>query len=73
MTIEVSALNHGAGTLTRNVPPAGVSAKLVERLTVTAALGLAWFSTLTMDSTYAPHILPALFLTYFGLGWGSSA
>lgn len=58
---------------------AGVSTKLIERLTaraasvpglVAAALGLAWFSTLTMDSTYATHILPALFLTYFGLGMG---
>jgi EmrB/QacA subfamily drug resistance transporter len=58
---------------------AGVSTKLVERFPVravsvpglvTAALGLVWFSTLTVDSTYATHILPALFLTYFGLGMG---
>jgi EmrB/QacA subfamily drug resistance transporter len=58
---------------------AGVSSKLVERFPVravsvpglvTAAVGLVWFSTLTVDSTYATHILPALFLTYFGLGMG---
>jgi len=58
---------------------AGVSTKLVERFPVRAvavpglviaALGLAWFSTLNVDSTNATHILPALFLTYFGLGMG---
>jgi EmrB/QacA subfamily drug resistance transporter len=58
---------------------AGVSAKLVERIPVRAvsvpglliaAAGLAWFSTLGVDSDYAPHILPALFLAYFGLGLG---
>jgi EmrB/QacA subfamily drug resistance transporter len=58
---------------------AAVSTKLVERFPVRAvsvpglaiaALGLFWFSTLSVDSTYATHILPALFLTYFGLGLG---
>lgn len=58
---------------------AGVSAKLVERFPVRAvsvpglliaAAGLAWFSTLGADSEYATHILPALFLAYFGLGMG---
>lgn len=58
---------------------AGASAKLIERFPVRAvsvpglliaAAGLAWFSTLAVDSDYATHILPALFLTYFGLGMG---
>lgn len=58
---------------------AGVSTKLVERFPVRtvsvpglliAAAGLAWFSTLGVDSGYATHILPALFLAYFGLGMG---
>jgi predicted MFS family arabinose efflux permease len=58
---------------------AGVSTKLVERFPVRtvsvpglllAAAGLAWFSTLGVDSGYATHILPALFLAYFGLGIG---
>src|SRR5687768_18114181 len=27
-----------------------------------------WLSTLTVDSSYAGHVMPALFLTSFGLG-----
>ena len=58
---------------------AGVSTKLVERFPVRtvsvpglliAAAGLVWFSTLGLGSGYATHILPALFLVYFGLGMG---
>lgn len=58
---------------------AGISSKLVERLApravaapglVTAAVGLYWLSTLTVGSSYAGHVLPALFVTYFGLGMG---
>lgn len=58
---------------------AGVSANLVERFPVRAvsvpglliaAAGLACFSTLGLNSDYATHILPALFLAYFGLGMG---
>ncbi|HLM42927.1 MAG TPA: MFS transporter, partial [Myxococcaceae bacterium] len=59
---------------------AGISSKLVERLAprlvagpglVVAAAGMAWLSTLRVDSSYAIHILPALFITSFGLGMGA--
>lgn len=58
---------------------AGFSTSVVERLPVRAVsvpglliagAGLAWFSTLGVDSGYATHVLPALFLAYFGLGMG---
>jgi predicted MFS family arabinose efflux permease len=58
---------------------AGVSSKLVERFApravavpglLLAALGLYWLSMLTVGASYAGHVLPALFLTYFGLGMG---
>ncbi len=58
---------------------AGISAKLVERLApravavpglLIAAMGMYWLSTLTVGSSYAGHVLPALFVTYFGLGMG---
>ena len=54
-----------------------VSSKLVERLApravavpglLVAAGGLYWLSTLTGDSSYATHVMPALFLASFGLG-----
>jgi hypothetical protein len=35
---------------------------------VLAAGGTLWLSTLTEDSSYAAHVMPALFLTSFGLG-----
>ena len=35
------------------------------------AAGMAWLSTLTVDSSYAMHIMPALFITSFGLGMGA--
>ncbi|MBP0447503.1 MFS transporter [Roseomonas sp. SSH11] len=58
---------------------AGISSKLVERLPpravaapglLVAAMGMYWLSTLTLGSSYAGHVLPALFATYFGLGMG---
>jgi hypothetical protein len=57
----------------------GISSKLVERLApravavpglLIAATGMYWLSTLTVDSSYAWHVLPALFVAYFGLGMG---
>ena len=56
---------------------AGISSKLVERLAprlvagpglLLGALGMLWLSTLTVDSSYAAHVMPALFVTSFGLG-----
>ena len=56
---------------------AGISSKLVERLAprlvagpglLLGALGMLWLSALAVDSSYAAHIMPALFLTSFGLG-----
>jgi len=58
---------------------AGVSSKLVEHLApravaapglLVAAAGLYWLSTLAVGSSYVWHVLPALFVTYFGLGMG---
>ena len=55
----------------------GISSKLVERLApravsgaglLLAAGGMYWLSTLTVDSSYAAHVMPALFITSFGLG-----
>ena len=59
---------------------AAISSKLVERLAprlvagpglLVAAAGMAWLSTVTMASSYAVHILPALFITSLGLGIGA--
>jgi EmrB/QacA subfamily drug resistance transporter len=61
------------------VVAAGISSKLVERLParavsvpglLLAAAGMAWLSTLGPGASYGGHVLPALFLTYFGLGMG---
>jgi EmrB/QacA subfamily drug resistance transporter len=69
----VASLPFAAGIILAS----GVSSKLVERLTprvvaapglVLAAGGMVWLSTLTVDSSYAGHVMPALFLTSFGLG-----
>jgi predicted MFS family arabinose efflux permease len=58
---------------------AGISSKLVERLPpravavpglLVATMGMFWLSTLTAGSSYVGHVLPALFVTYFGLGMG---
>ncbi|SDC92475.1 drug resistance transporter, EmrB/QacA subfamily [Geodermatophilus telluris] len=55
----------------------GTSGKLVERLAprilaapglLLAAAGMFGLSTLTVDSSYSVHVLPALFGTSFGLG-----
>jgi predicted MFS family arabinose efflux permease len=59
---------------------AGISSKLVERLAprlvagpglLVGAIGMTWLSTLTVGSSYAMHILPAVFITSFGLGMGA--
>lgn len=56
---------------------AGVSSKLVERFAprvvagpglLIAASGMYWLSTLTGGSSYLWHVMPALFITSFGLG-----
>jgi predicted MFS family arabinose efflux permease len=56
---------------------AGISSKLVERLAPravagpglsVAAVGMYWLSTLTVASSYAAHVMPAVFITSFGLG-----
>jgi len=58
---------------------AGISTKLVEHFAprlvavpglVMAAGGMLWLSTLSVGSSYLWHVLPALFVTYFGLGMG---
>ncbi|MDF9868617.1 EmrB/QacA subfamily drug resistance transporter [Streptomyces pratensis] len=56
---------------------AAVSSKLVARVAprliagpglVVAAAGMFWFATLKPDSSYAGHLMPAMFLTALGLG-----
>ena len=56
---------------------AGISSKLVERLAprlvagpglLLGALGMLWLSALAVASSYAAHVMPALFLASFGLG-----
>jgi predicted MFS family arabinose efflux permease len=69
----VASLPFAAGIILAS----GISSKLVERLAprvvaapglVLAAGGMFLLSTLTADSSYAAHVMPALFLTAFGLG-----
>jgi EmrB/QacA subfamily drug resistance transporter len=69
----VASLPFAAGIILAS----GISAKLVERLApravaapglVLAAGGMLWLSALPVDSSYAGHVMPALFLTSFGLG-----
>jgi hypothetical protein len=69
----VASLPFAAGIILAS----GLSSTLVERLAprvvatpglVLAAGGMLWLSTLTVDSSYAVHVMPALFLTSFGLG-----
>jgi hypothetical protein len=73
LTTGVASLPFAAGIILA----AGVSSKLVERLAprvvaasglVLAAAGMLWLSTLAVGSSYAGHVMPALFLTSFGLG-----
>lgn len=61
------------------VMSAGISTKLVERFParavaipglLIAAGGMLWLSALSPASSYLWHVLPALFVTYFGLGMG---
>ena len=58
---------------------AGISSKLVEKFApravagpglLIAASGMFWLSTLTSESSYLWHVMPALFITSFGLGMG---
>ncbi|HEY7768468.1 MFS transporter [Longimicrobium sp.] len=58
---------------------AGISSKLLERFSpravsvpglLIAAGAMLWLSGLSAGSSYAGHVLPALFLAYFGLGMG---
>ena len=69
----VASLPFAAGIILAS----GISSKLVERLAprvvavpglVLAAGGMLWLSTLTVGSSYGGHVMPALFLTSFGLG-----
>ncbi|WP_257458029.1 MFS transporter [Archangium lipolyticum] len=61
---------------------AGISSKRVERLApravagpglVVGAAGMFWLSMLSVDSSYATHVLPAVFLTSLGLGLSAVA
>jgi EmrB/QacA subfamily drug resistance transporter len=56
---------------------AGISSKMVERYApraiagpglILGALGMLWLSTLSADASYGAHVLPAVFLSSFGLG-----
>ncbi|WP_329530526.1 DHA2 family efflux MFS transporter permease subunit [Streptomyces sp. NBC_01450] len=56
---------------------AGISSKLVARLAprliagpglLVAAVGMFWFATLEPGSSYAAHLMPAMFVTALGLG-----
>lgn len=56
---------------------AGISSKLVARFAprviagpglLVAAAGMFWFATLEPDSSYAAHLMPAMFVTALGLG-----
>jgi EmrB/QacA subfamily drug resistance transporter len=69
----VASLPFAAGIILAS----GISSNLVERLAprvvaapglVLGAGGMLGLSTLTVDSSYAGHIMPALLLTSFGLG-----
>jgi EmrB/QacA subfamily drug resistance transporter len=68
----VAALPFAAGIILAS----GVASKLVERHAprvlaapglVAAAAGMLWLSALDVDSAYAMHVLPAVFLTSAGL------
>jgi EmrB/QacA subfamily drug resistance transporter len=56
---------------------AGVSSKLIAQVAprviagpglLVAAVGMFWFTTLEPDSSYAGHLMPAMFVTALGLG-----
>ena len=80
--LEFSPMRTGLASLPVGVGivlSAGISSKLVERVRprfvsapglVIAAAGMYWLSMLAPGSSYGGHLLPALFLTYFGLGLG---
>ncbi len=69
----VAALPFSAGIILG----AGISTKLVEHFAprfvagpglVLGAIGMFWLSTLTVGASYLTHVMPAVFLTSFGLG-----
>jgi EmrB/QacA subfamily drug resistance transporter len=69
----VASLPFAAGIILAS----GISSTLAERLAprvvaapglLVAAGGMLWLSALTVDSSYAGHVMPALFSTSFGLG-----
>jgi EmrB/QacA subfamily drug resistance transporter len=80
--LEFSPMRTGLASLPVAVGivlSAGISSKLVERVRprsvsapglLIAAAGMYWLSMLAAGSSYRAHLLPALFLTYFGLGMG---
>ena len=73
--LQFSPLRTGLSSLPFSVGiilGAGISSKLVERLApravaapglVVASIGMYWLSTLTGDSSYFGHVLPAVFIT----------
>ena len=80
--LEFSPIRTGLASLpvaVGIVRSAGISSRLVERVPprataapgpLIAAAGLYWLSLLAPGASYGGHVLPALFLTYFGLGLG---
>jgi EmrB/QacA subfamily drug resistance transporter len=80
--LQFSPMQTGLASLPISVGimlSAGISSKLVERFPpravavpglILGAVGLYWLSSLTASSSYATHVLPALLLSYFGLGMG---
>jgi EmrB/QacA subfamily drug resistance transporter len=78
--LQFGAVKTGAASLpfaAGIILASGIASKLVERLAprvvaapglVLAATGMFWLSTLSVDSSYAVHVMPALFGTSFGLG-----
>jgi predicted MFS family arabinose efflux permease len=74
----VAALPFSAGIIFG----AGISTKMVERFAprfvagpglVLGAVGMFWLSTLTAEVSYLTHVMPAVFLTSFGLGMSAVA
>mgnify|MGYP001236464723 CR=1 FL=1 len=69
----VGALPFSVGIILGSVISSKLAEKLAPRLLagpglVVAAGGMVWLSGLEVDSTYLWHVMPALFLSAFGLG-----
>jgi EmrB/QacA subfamily drug resistance transporter len=69
----IAALPFSIGIIIASI----ISSKLIEKYPprvvampglVIAALGMVWLANLEVGSTYIGHIMPALFITSFGLG-----